>query len=43
VQLWDDLVATALIGTFFVYGYPDTNGLGTAAAPGEIAGLMRPR
>jgi hypothetical protein len=40
--LLEALVATALIGTFFVYGYPNTNNFGTAA-PGEVAGLTRPR
>lgn len=37
--LLEALVATALIGTFFVYGYPNT---GTATGPGEVAGLNLP-
>ena len=40
--LLEALVATALIGTFFVYGYPNT-GAGTGAAPGGVAGLTLPR
>jgi hypothetical protein len=40
--LLEALVATALIGTFFVYGYT-TTGAGTANAPGEVAGLTLPR
>jgi hypothetical protein len=36
--LFEALVATALIGTFFVYGYPNV-GAGTIAVPGEVAGL----
>jgi hypothetical protein len=36
--LLETLVVTALIGTFFVYGYPNT-GAGTAAVPGGVAGL----
>jgi hypothetical protein len=39
--LLEALVATALIGTFVVYGYPNI-GPGTAAAPGEVAGLNVP-
>jgi len=39
--LLEALVATALIGTFFVYGYPNI-GPGTVAAPGEVAGLSVP-
>ena len=41
-MLLEALVATALIGTFFVYGYPN-NGTGTASVPGEVAGLTLPR
>ena len=40
--LLETLVATALIGTFFVYAYPNT-GPAAATAPGEVAGLTRPR
>jgi hypothetical protein len=40
--LLEALVATALIGTFFVYGYPDP-GAGGVNAPGEVAGLTLPR
>jgi hypothetical protein len=39
--LLEALVVTALIGTFFVYGYPNT-GPGTGPAPGEVAGLNLP-
>ena len=37
--LLEALVATALIGTFFVYGYPNTS---TVTVPGEVAGLNLP-
>jgi len=40
--LLETLVVTALIGTFFVYGYPNS-GAGIASAPGEVAGLTLPR
>jgi len=40
-MLLEALVATALIGTFFVYGYPNV-GRGGAAVPGEVAGLRVP-
>ncbi len=39
--LLETLVVTALIGTFFAYGYPNT-GAGKATAPGEVAGLNLP-
>ncbi len=39
--LLEALVATALIGTFFVYGYPSI-GPRTANTPGEVAGLNLP-
>ena len=39
--LLEALVATALIGTFFVYGFPNT-GPGGAPVPGEVAGLNLP-
>jgi hypothetical protein len=39
--LLEALVATALIGTFFVYGFPHA-GPGAAPAPGEVAGLNLP-
>jgi hypothetical protein len=41
-MLLEALVATALIGTFFVYGYPNS-GAGTATAPEDVAGLTLPR
>ncbi len=41
-MLLEALVATALIGTFFVYGFPST-GPGAAAVPGEVAGLNVPQ
>ena len=37
--LLEALVATALIGTFFIYGYPNTS---TVTVPGEVAGLNLP-
>ena len=40
--LLEALVATALIGTFFVYGHSSA-GPGAAAAPGEVAGLNVPK
>jgi hypothetical protein len=40
--LLEALVATALIGTFFVYAYPNS-GPAAANPPGEVAGLTRPR
>ena len=40
--LLEALVATALIGTFVVYGSPNV-GPGSAAGPGEVAGLTLPR
>jgi hypothetical protein len=40
--LLETLVVTALIGTFFVYGYPNA-GAGNANAPGEVARLTLPR
>jgi hypothetical protein len=40
-MLLEALVATALIGTFFVYGYPNSGG--TAPAPEDVAGLTLPR
>lgn len=39
--LLEALVATALIGTFFVYGFPNT-GPGGVPVPGEVAGLNLP-
>jgi hypothetical protein len=40
--LLEALVASALIGTFFVYGYPTTN-RGADADRGEVATLAAPR
>jgi len=40
--LLEALVASALIGTFFVYGYPTTN-RGADADRGEVARLAAPR
>jgi hypothetical protein len=40
--LLEALVASALIGTFVVYGYPNI-GPGPAAEPGNVAGLTMPR
>jgi hypothetical protein len=37
--LLEALVATALIGTFFIYGYPNTS---TVTVPSEVAGLNLP-
>jgi len=35
-MLLEALVATALIGTFFIYGFAGT-GIGNATGPGEMA------
>jgi hypothetical protein len=40
-MLLEALVATALIGTFFVYGFPNI-GPGAAPVRGEVAGLNVP-
>jgi hypothetical protein len=41
-MLLEALVATALIGTFFVYGSANS-GPGAATTPGDVAGLTLPR
>jgi len=41
-MLLEALVATVLIGTFFVYGFANS-GPGAATAPGDVAGLTLPR
>ena len=40
--LLETIVVTALIGTFFIYAYPNT-GPAAATAPGDVAGLTLPR
>ena len=40
--LLEALVASALIGTFFVYAYPNS-GPAAMTAPGELARLAPPR
>jgi hypothetical protein len=40
--LLEALVATALIGTFFIYGYPSSS-LGTVTVSGEVARLNLPK
>ncbi|HEY6023888.1 MAG TPA: hypothetical protein VIV34_06880 [Pseudolabrys sp.] len=40
--LLEALVASALIGTFVVYGYPSISPR-PAVEPGEVAGLAMPR
>ena len=40
--LLEALIASALIGTFVVYGYPHSNQI-PGPNPGEVAGLAVPR